>query len=76
MLDIFVLCHVVDTRAADMDRTKAKDAIQRLRMRLLYQRRSALEVIAHRDGTAARGRLEAHFAQASTARASSPSRHA
>jgi hypothetical protein len=50
-----------------MDRTKAKDAIQRLRMRLLYQRRSALEVISHRDGSAARGKIEAHFARASNA---------
>jgi len=32
-----------DTRAAYLDRTRVKDAMQRLRMRILYQRKSALQ---------------------------------
>lgn len=52
------LFDLADTKAAHIDRTIAKDVIQRLRVRLVYQRTSAEAIIQQRSHTAQRSILE------------------
>lgn len=57
-------CDTIDDgRAANLDKTRLKQFIHRLQVRLSYERQSALEFAAHRDGAVARMNLDSHFSR-------------
>jgi len=54
---------ITDGRAAHLDRSRLKQILQCLQVRLTYEKHSALEFVAHKEGAPMRMSLDAHFSR-------------